>query len=54
MARYKDYNYKQTKLLPVDFAEQILPGSFEYTVNYLVDNELNLTVFESERRYGIK
>ena len=47
MARYKDYNYKQTKLLPVDFAEQILPGSFEYTLNYLVDNELDLSVFES-------
>ena len=47
MARYKDYNYKQTKLLPVDFAEQILPGSFEYTVTYLVDNELDLSVFES-------
>ena len=47
MARYKDYNYDQSKLLPINFSEQILPGSFEYTVNYLVDNELNLTVFES-------
>jgi transposase len=47
MARYKDFNYKQTKLLPIDFSEQILPGSFEYTLNYLVDNELDLSVFES-------
>jgi len=47
MARYKDYNYDQSKLLPINFSEQILPGSFEYTVNYLVDNELDLTVFES-------
>ena len=37
MARYKDYNYAQSKLLPINFSEQILPGSFEYTVNYLVD-----------------
>jgi transposase len=47
MARYKDYNYDQSKLLPINFSEQILPGSFEYTVNYLVDNELDLTIFES-------
>ena len=47
MARYKDYNYDQSKLLPINFSEQILPGSFEYTVNYLVDNQLDLTVFES-------
>jgi transposase len=47
MARYKDYNYDQSKLLPINFSEQILPGSFEYTVNYLVDNELDLSVFES-------
>jgi len=46
MARYKDYNYDQSKLLPINFAEQILPGSFEYTVNYLVDNELDLSVFD--------
>lgn len=47
MARYKDYNYDQIKLIPINFSEQILPGSFEYTVNYLVDNELDLSVFES-------
>ena len=47
MARYKDVNYDQTKLLPINFSEQILPGSFEYTVNYLVDNELDLSAFDS-------
>lgn len=47
MARYKDYNYAQSKLLPIHFSEQILPGSLEYTVNYLVDNELDLSVFDS-------
>jgi hypothetical protein len=50
MARYKDYNYAQSKLLPINFSEQILPGSFEYTVNYLVDNKLDLSVFESRYR----
>jgi transposase len=46
MARYKHYDYRQSKLLPVSFEEQILPGSFEQTLCYLVDHELDLSVFE--------
>ncbi|MEW5756275.1 MAG: hypothetical protein AB1810_08210 [Pseudomonadota bacterium] len=46
MARYKDYNYHQQKLIPLSFDRQILPGTFEYTLTYLVDHELDLTVFE--------
>jgi hypothetical protein len=34
MARYKDYSYEQAKLIPISFQQQILPGSFEYTLNY--------------------
>jgi hypothetical protein len=46
MARYKHYDYSQQKLLPVSFEKQILPGSFEYTLNELIDNEVDLKVFE--------
>jgi transposase len=46
MARYKDYSYEQTKLIPLSFSRQILPGTFEYTLNYLIDNEFDLTLFE--------
>lgn len=28
MARYKQYNYDQLKLLPISFSRQILPGTF--------------------------
>jgi transposase/C4-type Zn-finger protein len=45
MPRFMEYDYGQTKLLPVSFERQILPGTFEYTLAYLVDNELDLTVF---------
>ncbi len=47
MARYKDYDYNQRKLIPVSFDEQILPGSFEYTLSYLIEHEFDLSVFES-------
>jgi transposase len=47
MARYKDYNYDQVKLLPVSYAQQILPGTFEYTLSYLIDSKIDLSVFEA-------
>jgi hypothetical protein len=39
MARYKEYSYSQGKFIPVYFSKQILPGTFEYTLNHLIDVE---------------
>ena len=47
MARYKNYNYAQMKMLPVSFERQILPGTFEHTLNRLIDEDFDLEVFES-------
>lgn len=47
MARYKTYNYDQLKLIPISFSRQILPGSFEYTLNYVIDHEIDLAIFAS-------
>jgi len=49
MARYKPYNLKQDKLIPLSYADQVVPGSFEYALNEIVEQHLDLTVFE--RRY---
>jgi len=48
VARFKSYDYNQTVLLPVDFEQQILPGTFEHSLHYLVDNELDLSIFDSK------
>lgn len=45
MARYKAYSYEQSKLIPVYFDEQLIPGTFEYALNYIVDKELDLSIF---------
>ena len=45
MPRFKHYNQGQTVLLPVSFDRQILPGTFEHTLNYLVDEKLDLNIF---------
>lgn len=47
MARYRDYDYSQGKFIPVHFDQQILPGTFEYTLHYLIDHEIDLSVFEA-------
>ena len=46
MAKYKDYSYDQGVFLPVYFDKQILPGTFEYTLNHLIDNELDISFFD--------
>jgi transposase len=50
VARYKNYNYKQGRLIPVYFEKQILPGTFEYTLNYMIDSELDLSIFDARYR----
>ncbi len=46
MARYKDYNLDQDKLIPVRFSQQIVPGSFEHTISWLVDEHLDMSLFD--------
>lgn len=50
MARYKEYDYSQGKFIPIHFDRQILPGIFEYTLHYLIDNEIDLSVFDLRYR----
>lgn len=49
MARYKDYSYEQQKLLPIRYSEQILPGTFEYTLHHTID-EIDLSGFDARYR----
>ena len=46
MPRYKHYNYEQGQLLPVQFSRQILSDSFEYALNYIVDNVMDMKIFD--------
>lgn len=45
MARFKKYSYAQGEFIPVCFQDQIVPGTFEYALNYVIDNQLDLSVF---------
>ena len=47
MARYKPQD-QSSLLLPVVLSEQIVPGSFAFALDYLVDNELDLTAMDAK------
>ena len=46
MARYKPADYAQGQFIPISFEKQILPGSFEYALNYVVDNKLDFAILD--------
>lgn len=45
MARFKNVDYDQMEMIPLCFQDQILEGSFEYTLDYLVESQLDLGCF---------
>lgn len=53
MARYKNYSYEQTIMIPVRYDRQILPGSFEEAINRIVDEHINLETFEARYKNDI-
>ena len=46
MARYKHID-TSPRFLAVDLERQLIPGSFEHALNYLIDAELDLTGFDA-------
>ena len=47
MARYKPQE-RDSLLLPVMLSEQIVPGSFAFALDYLVDHELDLSAMDAQ------
>jgi transposase len=49
MARYKEYSYEQTKLIPISYNKQVQEGSFEYALSTIID-DMDLSMFEMRFR----
>jgi hypothetical protein len=47
MANYKPDLSCQSKFIPIDFSQQIIPGTFEYALAHIVDNHLDLSGFDA-------
>ena len=47
MAKYIPYDDDETRLIPINFKAQLQRGSFEYALNDLIENKLDLISFAS-------
>ena len=50
MPRYKEANYAQGQFVSIQFEHQILPGSFEHALSYVVDRKINMSAFDALRK----
>ena len=50
MAKYIHYDYNQTSMVVINYQDQLLPGTFEHAVHYLVDHKLDLSCFDATYR----
>lgn len=47
MPKYIPYDYHQSEMVIINFADQLQPGTFEYAIHYLIEHRLDLSVFDS-------
>ena len=45
MAHYKHYSYNQTKMIPIDFRNQLQSGTFEFALNQIID-KMDVSFFD--------
>lgn len=45
MARYKETDYNQLRMIPLSLENQLEPGTLEYAIHYVVDKRLDLSIF---------
>lgn len=47
MAKFKRYDYSQKVFIPISLEDQLMPGTFEFVIHTLVENRLDMSVFEA-------
>ncbi len=50
MANYRNDNYRQICFVAVNLEEQLVPGTFEHTLHYLIEHYLDLSDFDADYR----
>jgi len=48
MARYKEYDYNQMRLLPVSLDHQLMPGTLEFAIHELLDSRVDTSIFAGD------
>lgn len=50
MANHQQYDYNQAVIAPIFLDDQLVPGTLEYAIHYIVEERLNMSVFD--KRYN--
>ena len=45
MPKFIHYDYNQSAMVVINFQDQLIPGTFEHAIHYLVENEIDLSVY---------
>ena len=46
MAKHKSYNYSQTEMIPVSLENQLVPGTIEFAMHWLIECSMDIALFE--------
>jgi transposase len=47
MAKHQHYDYNQSVIAPIFLEDQLLPGTLEYAIHYIVEERLNMSIFDA-------
>ena len=50
MAKHQHYDYSQAVIAPIFLDDQLVPGTLEYAIHYIVEERLNMSIFD--KRYN--
>jgi transposase len=53
MAKYKPSNENQMIMLPISLQDQLVPGTLEHSINRLVEENINLSVFDERYKNDV-
>ena len=45
MAKHQHYDYKQSVIEPIFLEDQLVPGTFEYAIHYIVEEAFKYECF---------
>lgn len=45
MPKFIPYDPSQSRMVVVNYADQLQPGTFEHAINYLIEHKLDLSIF---------
>jgi len=50
MPKFIPYDPSQSKMVVVNYADQLQPGTFEHAIHFLIEQKLDLSIFYKRDR----